>query len=362
MSVDLFDHVVVAAETEDLVVGKHLQHLFEGVQAHSDLVSFVGFIQFDLKSYIQRVGSLVRNEAERYVTRFDSAEKYYLSSNLETLVASLLVKKDAPKPDAVTVEAARKRLVGWYESAKNDPSWSDPESFARIAHGCWPLSPEAMWVLYYISSGGRFLQQRSALSLLKSALDANADPVLDEDRPDLPPGALWTDDLHGEFVGMENGAGSSSTIVQSYDAVYEKTSQHLSEGEKAVLRALVLVEETKLRAANRDDMVSAVSVFAGIGPDVARACLAELENEKNVIAWDEVFHRFELLADTASKAQFRATLRRRADQEYDEDRRNGLFAGKAPDLPDLNGDIQCGFAEEHQILTQEWDYEPRHTT
>ncbi len=360
---DEFGHYLEFAANKPQVAGDGaLQHLFEGVQAYSDRMSFVGFIQFELKSYIQRLGSLVRNEAERYVTRFDSAEKYYLSSNLETLVASLLVKKEPPELDAGAVENARRRLVGWYETAKNDSSWSDANSFMKIARGCWPLSPEAMWVLYCISSGGRFLQQRSALSLLKSALDANADLVLDEEHIALPPVFLWTNELHDEFIDMENSVGAASTIVQSYDTIYERISQHLSDGEKAILQALVLIEQTRLRAASRNDMVSAAAVFAGMDEDNARACLNDLENDKNVIAWDEVFHRFELLADTASKTQFRAFMRRKADMEYDEERRNGLFVRSAPELDLINGDLRCGFGEEQKISTQEWDYEPRHTT
>ncbi len=360
---DEFGHYLEFAANKPQVAGDGaLQHLFEGVQSYSDRVSFVGFIQFELKSYIQRLGILVRNEAERYVTRFDNAEKYYLSSNLETLVASLLVKKNPPILDIEAMESARKRLVGWYESVKNDSSWTDADSFAKIAKGCWPLSPEAMWVLYYISSGGRFLQQRSALSLLKSALDANADVVLDDQKATLPPVALWTNDLHDEFIGMESNIGAASTIVQSYDVIYERTAQNLSDGEKSILRALVLIEQTKLRATSRDDMVSAVAVFAGMDKEETLNCLNDLENDKNILAWDEVFHRFEFLADTASKAQFNAFLRRKSEMEYDEERRNGLFVKRAPELDSINSDLGCGFGEEWQISTQEWDYDPRYTT
>ena len=360
---DEFGHYLEFAASKPQVAGDGaLQHLFEGVQSYSDKVSFVGFIQFELKSYIQRLGSLIRNEAERYVTRFDSAEKYYLSSNLETLVASLLVKKESPTFDADAVEKTRERLLQWYESAKSDSSWSDADSFAKMVKGCWPLSPETMWVLYYISSGGRFLQQRSALSLLKSALDVNKDMVLDEEHFALPPVALWTRELHDEFVGMENSTGTASTVVQAYDAIYERNEQHLSNEEKNILRALVLIEQTKLRATSRNDMVYAVSVFAGIDRNNTLSCLNDLENDKNVIGWDEVFHRFELLADTASKAQFRSFIRKKSDQEYDEERRNSLFVKRASELDLINGELRCGFGEEKKIYTQEWDYEPQHTT
>lgn len=338
-----------------------LQHLFEGVQAHSESVVFVGFIQFELKAYLQRLGALTRNEANRYVTRYDAAEKYYLSSNLETLVASLLVKTKPPKLQPEDIAASRERLLGWYESAKNASSWSDADAFARIATGCWPLSPEAMWVLYYLSSSGRFLQQRSALSLLKAALEAHENDVLDNARPSLPPVALWTTELHDEFLEMESAVGATSSVVQSFDAVFERNVQHLSEEETAVLRAIVLIEQTKLRATDRDDMMSAIAVFAGLDRNETSACLDDLENEKNVIAWEESFRRFEIFADTGSKAQFRLLLRKKAE-EYDEDRRGSLFLGRASALPLVNENLSCGFGDERKIKTREWDFEPRFST
>ena len=358
---DEFGHYLEFAANKPQVAGDGaLQHLFEGVQAHSDCVTFVGFIQFELKAYLQRLGALVKNEAERYVTRYESAEKYYLSSNLETLVASLLAKPHAPKPDSKVTAASQARLLEWYESAKNASSWTDAVSFSKITSGCWPLSPEAMWVLYYLSSSGRFLQQRSALSLLKAALAAHADDILDDDCPVLPPVALWTTELHDEFVEMEN-TGATSNIVQAFDTVFDRNAQYLSAKEVSILRALVLIEQTKLRAASRNDMVSAVAVFTGLDTDVAAACLDGLETERNVIAWEETFRRFEILSDTASKAQFRLFLRRKTE-EYDEDRRGSLFLGKAPQLQLINESLSCGFGEERKIQTREWDFEPRFTT
>ena len=359
---DEFGHYLEFAANKPQIAGDGaLQHLFEGVQAHSDAITFVGFVQFELKAYLQRLANMSRNEANRYVTRYDSAEKYYLSSNLETLVASLLVKSKPPKLDEKDIASSRERLLGWYESARNASSWADPAAFAKIATGCWPLSPEAMWVLYYLSSSGRFLQQRSALTLLKAALSAHGDDVLGGDCPSLSPVALWTTELHDEFVEMENDVGATSAIVQAFDAVFERNAQHLSEEETAVLRALVLIEQTKLRATDRDDMVSAVAVFAGLDRDAAEGCLDDLENEKNVIAWEESFRRFEIFADTGSKAQFRTYLRKKSE-DYDEDRRGKLFIGRAGEMGQINEALGCDFGDDRKIKTREWDFEPRFTT
>ncbi|HMM60960.1 MAG TPA: hypothetical protein PKC25_12610, partial [Candidatus Rifleibacterium sp.] len=71
-----------------------LQDLFEAVQANSAKACFVGFIQFELNAYVQRVAPELRNEILRYITRFQNVNKLYLSINLETLIASLLEKME----------------------------------------------------------------------------------------------------------------------------------------------------------------------------------------------------------------------------------------------------------------------------
>ncbi len=82
-----------ATERSQIAGSGALQDLFEAVQTNLNSVCFVGFIQFELNAYIQRVAPEYKNEILRYVTRYQSANKLYLSINLETLIASLLEKK-----------------------------------------------------------------------------------------------------------------------------------------------------------------------------------------------------------------------------------------------------------------------------
>ena len=70
-----------------------MQELFETVQANSNAVCFVGFIQFELSAYVKRIAPEYKNEILRYVTRYQFADRLYLSINLETLIVSLIEKK-----------------------------------------------------------------------------------------------------------------------------------------------------------------------------------------------------------------------------------------------------------------------------
>jgi hypothetical protein len=101
-----FSHVLVlfdelglylehAAEHPERAGARALQEIFQGVQDNRSHIHFLGFIQYELKAYLQRFGGSDLRHLQRYLTRFDGADKVYLSTNLETLFAHLIHKDEA---------------------------------------------------------------------------------------------------------------------------------------------------------------------------------------------------------------------------------------------------------------------------
>lgn len=354
---DEFGHYMEYATAHPQIAGEGaLQHLFEGVQGNDDQVSFVGFIQYELKAYAQRLPSEYKNLMDRFITRFDNAAKLYLSSNLETLVASLLHKNKPVQIESDGLESMRRSIVSWYPVSQNFSTWAEPELFRRvIAQGCWPLLPVSMWVLFYLSSSGKYLQQRSALTLLKAALDLNAgrDASLG-----LSPVHLWTTELQQEFEKIEEET-ASGTLLQSYNTVQAKLSAHMTSAERDVLRAIVLLSQTQLRAESRPDAEYALEVFTGLEATELSSALRNLQEEYNVIEWDNSSCSYDILSDNASKPQFLHLLRQRA-QEYDEDRRSEVFCAVAP-RSSVFSVHDCSFAYDHAIQTPEWRYDSQFT-
>lgn len=359
---DEFGHYMEFATSHPQISGDGaLQHLFEGIQNNDSKVSFIGFIQYELKAYEQRLPSEFKNEVRRFITRFDTASKLYLSSNLETLIASLLVKKTTKKLGDDRDLEIQKRINSWYPVSNNFSVWANPEMFSRvIVEGCWPLSPLAMWVLFHLSSIGQYLQQRSALTLLKSALAANDDFEVSPSSSALPPVALWTKELQQEFEGIEEELARGS-IMQSYNSVLEKNGQHISKDELTILRSIVLLAQTRLLAKDKADAWLALKAFSGFSTEVLSSAISILEDEKNVIAWDETFKQYEILSDSVSRAQFIRILRQKAQQEYDEERKARLFISGAQLLPLLLPKVECDFANENNITTPEWVFQDRPT-
>lgn len=343
-----------------------LQDLFEGMQANSDCAVLVGFIQFELNAYIQRVAPEFKNDILRYVTRYQSAKRAYLSINLETLLASLLEKKDRTRINSWfdddtafhESEAIATRLRAWFPQCGNHRLWCDAEKFhAVIRKGCWPLSPSSTWFLFYISAAGKHLQERSALTLLEEVFGRQMDQQIPEEAGwALRPADLWTAQLQEELISSEEG-GQQGSVVHAYASVMSRHSNQLTEEQARILRATVLASKLGLKVDSRDEAIVALAEFAGLPNSAAQESVAELQEEHNVLEWDESFKQFDILGDAVPRTQFLSFIRQRVASSFDENGKAELFASKAATWCDLLSDLDCDFAEKNDITTREWRYE-----
>lgn len=342
-----------------------LQDLFEGIQANSEHVAFVGFIQFELNAYVQRVAPEFKNEILRYVSRYQAANKSYLSINLETLVANLIEKKDQRLLDSwfekeVALDQSRQivqQLHTWFPRSQSHRLWADVERFHQVIHkGCWPLSPFSMWLLFHLTAAGKHLQERSALSLLGETLDSVSGAVLPEVGSwHLCPVDLWSDALQEELLASED-LGQQGSITHAYASVIAKYGAQLPQLAKRLLRAIVLAAKIGLHVTSREEATQAIAVLAGISKADADAGLELLQEEANVIEWDGNFNQFDILGDAVPRSHFLSFLRKRVAAGYDEQAMATLFATRGQEWCDLLGNLVCDFAEQNRISTRDWQF------
>src|SRR5690606_20496044 len=154
-----------------------LQQIFEVVQNSDGNIVMVGLIQSDLRSYLARVSH--SSNIIRYVSRYEAAEKVHLSSNLETIFAHLIERKDA---DAFShyvrvhhernqnyLQAIHERLLAWVPAASQKSVWREWDRYARdIDEGRYPRHSLTAWMLTTFSE---WHQQRSALTFVHDALN-----------------------------------------------------------------------------------------------------------------------------------------------------------------------------------------------
>ena len=123
----MFDHVIIlfdefgryleyasgvnAAKSGDSA----LQQIFESVQNADGALQVINFIQSDIKTYLQRVDQT--KNISRYIGRYDGSDKYYISSNLETVFANLIQRKDKGSNEQYDFKrGVGRRIKGFSES------------------------------------------------------------------------------------------------------------------------------------------------------------------------------------------------------------------------------------------------------
>ena len=364
---DEFGRYTEFATTRSQIAGSGvLQDLFEAVQSHADETSFVGFIQFELNAYVQRIAPEYRNDIQRYVTRYQSADKIYLSVNLETLIASLIEKRKPVLLDSwfdtdsavEESEEIRGQLNAWFPHSYNHRLWTDRELFhTTVRKGCWPLSPYATWLLFYLAAAGKHLQERSVLALLGDVFDQYKDRNVTVDGIwTLKPADLWSDALETELINSEE-TGQQGTITHAYASVNARHGAQLSDESVRVLRAVVLASKMGLTVEDQNDAIETIAEFTGLSISDTFETVQQLQEEHNVLEWDESFNSFDILGDAVPRPQFLAFLRQRVASTFDEEGKSRLFATKASTWCDLLNDVDCDFSEENRITTREWTYQ-----
>jgi len=112
-----------------------------------------------------------------------------------------------------------------------------------------------------------------------------------------------------------------------------------------------------LSVSNRDDATSALSRLCGVMVYDSENALDNLQNEYNVIEWDDSFHQFDILGDAVPRTHFLAFLRQRVASAYDEQGKADLFVSRISEWCDSIKDLECDFAEMNSITTKEWRYQ-----
>jgi len=339
-----------------------IQQLYEAVQTNGDGVFLLGFIQYELRAYVSRVAPELRDELERYVSRYDSVPKVRLSTNLETLVANLLQKNGAAgqggqwRANLDGSEEVLSRVQEWFPELKWHPVWSQREPFERIVcRGCWPLHPLSTLVLFRLASAGKSLHQRSALALLADTWDRV------KRRPALPgstvrPVDLCSEDLVEEFIATER-FGHQGPSAQAFERVVEKFHGLLSDDELSILKAVLLLGKLRAKIDSKDGWLEAIQLLTGIPRTEVSKGLDSLAMDRGAISWNEASRQYEITIHGASRSEFLAFLQDKLS-DIPLDSRAELFTSSFREwFPQYRQQVDTDFGIQNRISTREWQYE-----
>ncbi len=336
-----------------------LQQIFECAQNAEGAIQVVNFIQSDIKSYLQRVDQT--SNISRYIGRYDASDKYYLSSNLETVFANLIqrVDKDAFGRTIRPWQQGREAL--WNDIFKDmnrwlptKGVWKDYSLFRQVVvEGIYPLHPLATYMLSQLSD---YLQNRSSLMLLGRYVNEYENTELTPEAiPLVYPETLLSGDLFTEMLSAEEEGRQYSQHCIRYSNILRKYEDKLSDHSKMILRANLAMRILRCRIDSYEDVKHAISIFSGLDQGVIEEELVWLENEYAILGYDEHSYCFDFLEDSSGAHDFKTFFKRlRANTAFSY---SVLEESKIREWADVLTPQTSNFAAKHKIKTNEWQYE-----
>ena len=342
-----------------------LQQIFEAVQNANKNIIFVGFIQSDLSAYLKRVQNA---NVKRYVGRFDGSDKYYLSSNMETILANLLKKKGDNKFENIINELVITRnnnynntlfnnISRWIKESSTRGVWSDKNLYNNvILKGAYPIHPITVWIMSNLST---WMQQRSTLTFVGDIFNRISETeIMDEKLFYVYPTDIIESKLFNELLSAEEKGMQQSQNCILYNNIIIKYEGKIEGNKLKVLQGILISNISKFTPYDKGDMISLLKYCTGIEEDNIKKEIKDLEENFGVIRFDDTIKRFELLADGNGKNEFNRKLVNNKIRVAKGNFLNYIDDQLKQDLT-IARDEETTFAIDNSISSIEWKFSKR---
>ena len=334
-----------------------LQQIFEAVQNADGALQVINFIQSDIKTYLQRVDQT--KNISRYIGRYDGSDKYYISSNLETVFANLIQRRDKDAFAATVIAWQKNNEAVWKADFDKlnkwlitKGMWKDYKLFRKVViEGIYPMHPLSTFMLTQLSD---YLQNRSSLTLISqyieelSGTEVSATPVL------IMPEYLMRGDLYVEMLAAEQDGKQPSQQCIRYDNILRKFGDKLSEKSLTVLRANLILRILRFRTLDYADAKNALSFASGLKIAEIEEELNWLENEYAVLGFDDHAGCFDFMEESNGAHDFKVIKKRLiAAAKIGVDYIRNL---KIKEIAGVSAIQPTNFGMQHKIATNEWQY------
>ncbi len=337
-----------------------LQQIFELTQKTQNVEGYlhvINFIQRDIRQYLETVDQT--KNVSRYIGRFDQSDKYYITSNLETVFANLIQRKD--------MDAFQNIIVKWQNTKEEEwknifqqmnkwlvtkGMWRDYNMFRKvIVEGIYPMHPLSTFMLTNLSD---YLQNRSSLTLISNYIEENKNVDIDSQPLLIMPEQLIVGDLYSEMLSAEQEGRQKTQHCIKYDNVLKKYAEKLSKRSLMVLRANLILRILRFRTINYEDAISALSLCSGLSDVEIKEELKWLEDEYAVIEFDEHAGVFDFTEESNGAHDFKIKKKRMmADTEID---KSIITSIKIQELTMITETQTTNFGMQKKISTSEWQF------
>ena len=341
-----------------------LQQIFEAIQNAEKNIMFIGTIQSDLKSYLTRVDKT--SNISRYIGRYDVSEKVYLSSNLETIFANLIEKKDKvvfedlinqkiDKTENLYHREIHENIKRWIPETNSKGVWSSWDKYNQvILKGIYPFHPISTWLL---SSLSNWLQNRSSLTLINRKIKENNSLEIDEfgSLCFISPVSLVEGELFTELLTAEEEGRQRSQYCVVYNNILKKYSDKLSENEIKILTSNLILRICKFKTNSRSDVLKAMSILSNLSETKCLEGLLIIEEEYGVLQYDDISNCYDFVGDAVGQADFRRFFKTKSKTmklNYDLLEANSITLEELGEMKET----ETNFGRANDISTNEWKY------
>jgi len=361
---DEFGRYIEFSAANPTIAGESaLQQIFEAVQNSNGNIVFVGFIQSDLNAYLSRIDKTAN--IIRYVGRYEASEKFYLSSNFETILANLIQKTDNARFEGLIGSALdnpyrnyHSKIYGalqrWAKNTKTKSVWSNKNLYDNVVlRGCYPLHPITVWILTNMSG---WLQQRSTITFAEGMFSEICNKEVVPGKLEyIYPVDIIDSEIFYEMVNAEEKGVQQSQYCLLYRDIFVKYGDKLSDDEKRVLKAILITNIGKFEFYDKNDAATAILYCSGMSIGNIEKILKQLENLYGIIQYDENSKKYDLIAEGNGFNEFKREFIKKMLLVRNF---NGIsdYDSVITEALDLNTPIDTQFGFENKINSTEWRF------
>lgn len=368
-------YLMFAAEQEAKAGNGIMQQLFEGVTARKDAsIVLWGLSQLDLKEYQDSTNSnrkSIQQYKSRYVSRYDSAKRYFLSVSLESLISNLIDVNNPSYIPNINIEEISKEidfnlkaLRNFFPDSKNYSVWSFGDKFKQnIVQGCWPMDIYALWLVIYLSNSNHLLQQRSSMNIIKDCFENQTNNTLTKTFK------IYATDLYNYGLGieLENSERmdlSLSQIATDYNFITGKYVHELKSSHIKVLEAIVLQNKLSAKCRTEEESKFLIEKLTGLSQTEVEEALIFLTEELNVVGLG-INYLYELNSDAPSQNSYNKIINEKYNKYINREDKdeNFLLINKLLTSNDfvnkysyIFNDVDTDFGKDNNINSIEWKF------
>lgn len=342
-----------------------LQQIFEAIQDSNNNIIFVGFIQSDLKTYLARVNKT--SNISRYIGRYESGEKIYLSSNLETIFANLLSINDKHLYEKYILSKFKKekfieeneilfnKIGEWLPTSKNRGIWKEKNKFDEIVlRKIYPFNPLTTWMMTYLSD---WYQQRSAINFLIKSFEEIEEKEITElgSLPQILPIDIVKGEFFEELLLAENEGRKKSEDCIVYNNINIRYKNKLSKIDLDVLAGILILKLGKFKTSDKEDALLALKYIIGQPMSFIEKSVDELETVYGILEYDSKSNTFDFIEDALGENDFKRFIKNKKLTTSNLDVEI-LLNNNIKETLDLLKTIEVQFGKKNNIKTNEWSY------